>query len=242
LTSLIAVESLALKEYPMIQILCLYEQHIPRALLEALDAEPDMRVVEVVNSPQVALRRLQLYRCNLLLMTIERFSEDFFHFIRQVTQQTENPQVLVINMLESHEPILQSFQSGAIGYLLQDDPLEEVLYKVRAAHEKKAILSPEIAAALIVRLRELTQHRGAPFLLGKTGPIWSDISLTRREQQILRHIEKGHSNQKIADDLGIAYGTVANHIHNLFTKIGVNHRREAALLAGKLLPMMRKPG
>jgi DNA-binding NarL/FixJ family response regulator len=239
---LIVVESLVLKEYSMIQIMCLYEQHIPHALLKGLDAEPDMCVVEVVSSPLVALRHLQLRRCNLVLVTIERFSEELFHFIRQATQQAENPQVLVINMLKSHEPVLQSFQSGAIGYILQDDLLEDVVYKVRAAHAKKPILSPEMATALIIRLRELTQHRGAPFLLSETGPFWSDISLTRREQQILRHIEKGHSNQEIADELGVAYGTVANHIHNLFVKIGVNHRREAALLAGKLLPLMQKPG
>jgi two-component system nitrate/nitrite response regulator NarL len=129
----------------------------------------------------------------------------------------------VLGLTESSAQVLQYAQAGAAGYVLKDDSVEDLVRRIRAACDDKALVSPEVAAALMARLAQLA-HRVPE--TEATGDGRSD--LTPRELEVLRLISDGLSNQQIADHLVIEVGTVKNHVHSILQKLEVKSRQEAA--------------
>jgi DNA-binding NarL/FixJ family response regulator len=109
------------------------------------------------------------------------------------------------------------------GYVLQDDSVEDLLARLRAAHGGEALVSPGIAAAIIARVSELatlfSRVEGAG---GRAG------DLTPREREVLDLVAEGLTNQEIAERLVIAEGTVKNHVHSILGKLDVGSRQDAA--------------
>jgi DNA-binding NarL/FixJ family response regulator len=139
------------------------------------------------------------------------------------TQINPAIKVLVTGLPKSKNIILQYVMAGASGYILEDVSVERLLDHIRAAHEDKALVSPEIAAAMMTHISELA-YISAQDQLDTTAV--SD--LTNREREVLALIGKGLTNQEIADRLFIEVGTVKNHVHNLLKKLDVNSRDDAA--------------
>jgi DNA-binding NarL/FixJ family response regulator len=94
---------------------------------------------------------------------------------------------------------------------------------IRNAQENQAIVSPKMAAVLMSRVVELAR------LLAEIKPaVYETNGLTPREMEVLSLIEKGMSNQEIADRLFIEVGTVKNHVHSILEKLEVGSRNDAA--------------
>ena len=130
--------------------------------------------------------------------------------------------VLVLGLAESEEEILRYVEAGAAGYVLKDDSVEELLRNVRAVHSGEAVVSPEIAGALISRVGELAQLFADAFAIDKSA------DLTPREREVLKLLGQGLTNQEIADRLVIELGTVKNHVHSILDKLNVSSRKDAA--------------
>jgi DNA-binding NarL/FixJ family response regulator len=138
--------------------------------------------------------------------------------------ETELPtKVVVLGLAESEAEILRYVEAGAAGYVLKDDSVEELLSNIRAIHRGEAVVSPEIAAALMSRVTELAQLFTDVDVGAGANP-----ELTDREQEILGLISQGMTNREIAEALIIEVGTVKNHVHNILNKLNVSSRHEAA--------------
>jgi DNA-binding NarL/FixJ family response regulator len=101
----------------------------------------------------------------------------------------------------------------------------DLVDKIHAAHRGEALVSPEIAGALVSRITELTEVRPIPEYRYRLDQV---ADLTPREQEVLDLIGEGLSNQEIADHLVIEVGTVKNHVHSILNKLDVSDRDEAA--------------
>jgi DNA-binding NarL/FixJ family response regulator len=122
------------------------------------------------------------------------------------------------------EVVLRYIEAGAAGYVLSSEPLDELLRNIRAAHSDKALVSPDVAAALIARIGELAE------ILPDTPPQENVLGdLTDREHEVLALIGQGLTNQEIADRLVIELGTVKNHVHSILQKLDVDSRQDAAV-------------
>jgi DNA-binding NarL/FixJ family response regulator len=126
-------------------------------------------------------------------------------------------------------------EAGVNGYVLQNESVEEMLEKLQAAHEEKAIVSPVMAAALMERLTRLANLE-SPFAFIEARKTQFE-ELTTREIEVLDLIKDGCTNLEIADQLIIECGTVKNHVHNILKKLEVNNRHEAA----SVFQMHRQP-
>jgi DNA-binding NarL/FixJ family response regulator len=119
--------------------------------------------------------------------------------------------------------ILQYIEAGIAGYVLRDDSVDQLLHAVRAVYRGEAVVSPDIAAALMTRIAQLSNVC--------QGTTWSEsgvfLELTPRERQVLVLVQQGLSNQEIAASLTIELGTVKNHIHNILRKLNVRSRHDA---------------
>ena len=186
-----------------------------------LENEPDIEVAGCVTSLEEALARAPT--SDVLVVSTRLPDKGALRVTQAIAASGAPAKVLILGLAESKEEILQYVEAGAAGYVLQDDSVDDLLTKVRTTHSGEAVISPEIAAALMSRVAELAQSPPRPEA-GQADP----AELTPREREILELIGEGLSNQEIAERLVVEVGTVKNHVHNILQKLNVSNRREAA--------------
>ncbi len=219
----------------MIRITIVHEiDLVCSTLASVLREEPDLEVVGLAARAEDALVTMQHDECDVLLLNVSRPCHSLLRFIHETSNKKTKMKVLVVGIPKTEEFILQCFQAGAAGYVLRDDSLETLKQKIRAAYRGETFVSPRIAGALVSRVAQLSEFAN------NQGQDQCDLSmlradLTRREHEVLRHIERGRSNQEIAEALTIEVGTVKNHVHNILKKLNVDNRKRAAMLARQIL-------
>jgi DNA-binding NarL/FixJ family response regulator len=203
---------------------------ISSIVANVLDEEPDIHVVAQCASYEETLHVLEQQACEIVLVAANLPDNGAFRITETINEMDGNIKVLVIGLPHSKNAILQYVAAGASGYVLQEVSTERMLEHVRAAHDDRAIVSPDIAAALIDHIGELAQI---------SAQIDIDPSayaeLTPREREVLNLIGEDFSNRQIAEKLVIEVGTVKNHVHSILKKLDVSNRHEAA----SLLPYVR---
>jgi DNA-binding NarL/FixJ family response regulator len=192
-------------------------------IASALEDEPDIKVVGSATSVEEALEVIALEHVDLLLVSTRLPDQGALRLTEAITEKTLTTDVLVLGVTEKKERVLQYVEAGAIGYVLKDDTVEDMLETIRAAQEGKAFISPKIASALMERVSELA----GMFAALETGII-EQADLTSREIEVLELLGQNFTNQEIAERLVIELGTVKNHVHSILNKLNVNTRDEAA--------------
>lgn len=221
---LVFVCSNGAKRYLMIRVLIVNEiQLMCNIIASVLGDEPDIEVAGCVTTVEAALEHARNEDVDVVLISTRLPNQGALHLTRSLTTSVPLVNVLVLGLTERINEVLQYVEAGAIGYVLKNDSVDDMLTAIRAADKGKAKVSPEIAAALMQRLTELSQQ----FASLSPNPIES-ANLTPRELEILELLGQNLSNQEIADRLFIEVGTVKNHVHNLLNKLEVSNREEAA--------------
>ncbi len=134
--------------------------------------------------------------------------------------------VIITGVTDEPETILRYIEAGTVGYVLRQESVDEMVHKLNAVNEEKALVSPTMAALMMERLAQLSTLRSLA-LLTQT-KVNQLHTLTSRELEILDLISGGCTNQEIASQLFIECGTVKNHVHNILKKLEANNRQEAA--------------
>lgn len=116
--------------------------------------------------------------------------------------------------------ILPLLQAGATGFISRDASVGDLARAIIAAGRGEIVLPPEIAVQSLMALAQ-----GLPASQGKSEP------LSERESEVLQLLARGHTNKDIAQELILSVRTVEAHLRNIFTKLGVGSRTEAALWA-----------
>lgn len=208
----------------MIRILVVHQTRLISSIISSvLDEEKDITVLGQATGSDEALERLQKEPCEIVLVAATLPENGALKITEAVAQMEKPPKALVIGLPKSKNAILQYVAAGASGYVLQEVSTERLLDHIRAVYDGKAIISPDIAAALMNHISELAQ------ISTQTDIDPSAYSeLTPREREVLELIGEEYSNQQIADRLFIEVGTVKNHVHNILKKLDVSSRHEAA--------------
>jgi len=117
------------------------------------------------------------------------------------------------------EELIRLAEAGYIGFVSTDCSFQDLLRELRAAMREESNCPPRLAGALLrsFRKRQPEDRKGQDKHLDP---------LSRRERQVALLLEGRHSNKEIATELGIEFGTVKNHVHNVLTKLGVHTRWE----------------
>lgn len=191
--------------------------------------QPDMEVIGCATNQNDAMDQIE--SCNLALISTNLPGDGAYELTRQVSLLNACTRVLIFGENITRNAVLRYIEAGALGFVCQTvggEPLSEItkedlLKKIRYAARGEALLPPDIAAALVGRLAELTAW------LEEIKPAAGETHrLTRREREVLFLIGRDFTNQDIANHLIIEVGTVKNHVHNILAKLKVNSRREAA--------------
>ena len=185
-----------------------------RYLLLAVD---NVELVGEASSGAEALQLCEKLHPHVVLMDMRMPGMDGVEATLQIRERHPEIQVLVLSSFEEDEIIQRAMQAGAIGYLQKGISVDELAAAIRSAHAGKPTLSPEAFAVLV--------KGSAP------QPQKPSFDLSEREQEVLKMLVQGLSNNKIAKCLVITEATVKFHISNIFKKFNASNRTEAAAIA-----------
>lgn len=132
----------------------------------------------------------------------------------------ENTSVIIVGLPDADPGIIDAFEAGALGYLtLSGQSAEDVRRVVATVAAGEAALDPKLSAGVLARMRRLARSSGPASA--------RDASPTDREQDVLALLVAGNSNREIAAALHVSESTVKNHLHTLYSKLGVESRSQA---------------
>jgi DNA-binding NarL/FixJ family response regulator len=171
--------------------------------------------VGAADGGEAAVSLCEAERPDVLLLDLSMPDLDGVEVTRRLADGAPETRIVVFTSFSDRERIVQALDAGAIGYLLKDAEPEEIHGALRAAARGEAPLAPKAAAALLAE----RSSRPPP------------VDLTAREREVLSLVVAGMANKQIARRLGISEKTVKGHLTNLFQRIGVTDRTQAALWA-----------
>jgi DNA-binding NarL/FixJ family response regulator len=206
----------------MIRVLLVNE--IPlmcNVIASVLEDEPDIEVAGRATSVDEALD--QAPECDIVLVSTQLPDDGALKLIQALVETEPSVKMLALGLSETKEQVLSYVEAGADGYVLKDNSVDALLEHIRTVHRGKALVSPEIAGALMSRVSEWAQ-----LFEDIEAGVAETADLTPREREILELIGQGLTNQEIADCLVIQVGTVKNHVHNILQKLDVSSRQDAA--------------
>ncbi len=140
--------------------------------------------------------------------------------IREIVAEDPDARLLALTVSAREADVIEALAAGALGYLLKDTHPDELVRGVRLVAKGHAVLSGDIARALARSRRDSQAAEVAAD---------DDVALTPRELEVLRLIAEGADNVTIGRELSISKHTVKQYVANLFEKLGVGSRVEAAV-------------
>lgn len=189
-----------------------------------LEDEPDIHVVGAVNTVQDALLFLQGQESDVALVSVGLPDQGALTLVRTIVDRAPSMKVLALGLSEEDKnATLRYIEAGAMGYILKDSSLQELIEIIRLAQKGEARVSTKMARVIMERLSNLARM----FSVFET-KVDGDVHLTSRELEVLQCIGQGLTNQEIAARLVVEVGTVKNHVHSILEKLNVSSRDEAA--------------
>ncbi len=190
---------------------------VRRGLTSLLSAARGIDVVGAAADGEEALKWVAERKPDVVLMDVSMPGMTGMEAARRVLEVEPGTRVVMLTSFSQRDVVVESFDAGAVGYLLKDAEPEELINGIRAAARGDAPVSPKAA-------RELLEERSSRRPLDE---------LTQRERDVLTLVGQGMQNKQIAWRLGITEKTVKAHLGSVFDRLGVQDRTQAAIWAQK---------
>ncbi|WP_310735597.1 response regulator transcription factor [Cohnella herbarum] len=208
-------------EQSMVRVLLVDDHEMVRIGLAAvLGTEEGIEVVGEAGNGLDGLRLAREYSPDVVLMDLVMDGMDGIETTRRLMEEMPECRVIVLTSFLDDEKMYPVIEAGAFSYLLKTSRASEIADAIRAAARGQSVLESQVASKMMNRFRRPPQVAAQPH-----------EDLTDREMEVLKLIALGKSNQEIADDLFIGIKTVKYHLTNLFGKLSVEDRTQAAIYA-----------
>ncbi len=190
-----------------------------RSLLELSD---DIRIVGEAADGTQALDLIPQTKPDVVLLDMRMPGMSGLDVLNALAARGDLPPTIILTTFDDDQLVLAGLKAGARGYLLKDVSLEQLVNAVKAVASGGSLVQPVVTQRLLAGLERMQNEFTS---LDRPDP------LTERETEILRLMAGGYSNKEIANSLGVAEGTVKNHVSNILSKLGVRDRTRAVLKA-----------
>jgi DNA-binding NarL/FixJ family response regulator len=205
-----------------IRVLAADDQSMVRAGFRMLlSEEPDIEVVAEASNGLEAVQKAARFGPTVVLMDIRMPELDGLEATRRILAADDTARVLILTTFDLDEYIYEALRAGASGFVLKDDPPEQLLAAIRTIAGGEALLSPAVTKRVIKQFAR-TPRPTPPKALDQ---------LTERELEVFRLIARGLSNAEIGRELHISDTTVKTHITHILQKLDLRDRVQAVVLA-----------
>jgi len=205
-----------------IRVLVADDQSMVRAGFRMLlSGEADIEVVAEAIDGREAVAKAARFTPDVVLMDIRMPELDGLEATRRILDGRPEARILVLTTFDLDEYVYEALRAGASGFMLKDEPPEQLIAAVRTVASGDGLLSPAVTARVIqefARSRTLAPPAG----LGE---------LTSRENDVLKLLVRGMSNGEIAAEMHLSETTVKTHVSHTLQKLGVRDRVHAVVLA-----------
>lgn len=184
-----------------------------------LEFDGSIEVIEEANDGIECLEKLKQKRPDILLLDINMSDMNGIEVLEELKRVNDPLKVLMLTVHSEVEYLVKAIDIGADGYILKDSGSQELKQAINVIMEGESYIQPSLLPALNSRLinRDIDKEKIE--------------TLTKREMEILTQVAGGMFNKEIAINLNISERTVKNHISNIFKKIDVSDRTQAAVFA-----------
>lgn len=197
---------------------------VREGLRTLLEAQPDIEVVGEATNGEEAVDRTKEVQPDIILMDITMPGMNGLEATQQIKQQNTDVKILILTMHESDEYLFKFIDVGASGYFVKGGSSSELISALRMVWRGDLFLYPTMAKKLLSdymnRVRSGQDKK-------------SYDGLTSREQEVMKLVAEGNTNQEIADLLVISVATVQTHRAHIMAKLGLHSRTELVKYALK---------
>ncbi len=208
-----ATRVLVVEPHPIMQV----------GLRSVLESAPGVELVGVCEDGASALQLCREARPHLVILEVNLPGMNGVQVCQAIKRDHPQTEVLVLTADDRDETVFEAIRAGATGYILKDITPENLVRAIHAIVKGQTMVHPRIARRVLDRLSLLAQDEEGSRLYGD--------GLTEREVEILVEVAKGATNKEIARKLFISESTVKSRLRNIFRKISVRDRAEAAAYA-----------
>jgi DNA-binding NarL/FixJ family response regulator len=208
----------------MIRVLVADDQPMVRAGFRTLlTGEENLEVVAEAGTGLEAVDKAARFDPTVVLMDIRMPALDGLQATRRILNADPAARVLILTTFDVDEYVYEALSAGASGFVLKDDPPEQLIAAVRTVAAGEALLSPAVTRRVIQRFTRIPRH----------APPKGFDELTDREQEVFLTVARGLSNAEIGEELFISETTVKTHVTHVLQKLDLRDRVQAVVLAYK---------
>jgi DNA-binding NarL/FixJ family response regulator len=202
-----------------ISLLIVHSKELIRAGLRAMLANSGIKIVGEATTADNAASLAKKHQPDVLLLDSALPGGDAFDLLKKIGKSVPATKFVLLSALENPTYVARAKASGASDFLLESVSGKELVKAIENAVSGKSAqatgLFGNVAASMAAREKRSTR----------------EPRITPREEQVLRHVALGLSNDEIARSLGISVETVKEHVQNLLWKLSVKDRTQAAVWA-----------
>ncbi len=194
---------------------------VREGLKQLIELEDDIEVIKLVGDGKSCINCIKTDKPDIVLLDINMPVMNGLEVLEYLRDENIEANVIVLTIHNEVEYLLKAIDIGVKGYILKDGDSDLLLSAIRSVNQGESYIQPNMATMLLKRVQVMDREERVK------------SSLTRREIEVLKLITNGLLNREIAETLDISEKTVKNHVSNIFRKIDVNDRTQAAVYAIK---------
>lgn len=187
-----------------------------------LQRSEDFEIVEEAGDGLEGIKRAKSLQPDVVLLDLHMPGITGREAVKLISEEVPNTHVLMLTVSEDGDDLLDTLRAGASGYLLKNIETDTLIDAIRRVARGESVISPQMTAKLIQGVRNPPR--------AVAGEADKD-KLSAREREILGCLARGESNKEIARSLDLAESTVKIHIQNIFKKLNLSSRVQAAVYA-----------
>ena len=208
-----------------IKVLIADDHRVVREGLSAiLKTKENIDVVGEAQDGQEAVEKARSLVPDVILMDVSMPRMGGVEATRVIKRELPHIGIVALTMYEEQQYIFDLVRAGATGYLLKDTDSSQIVKAIQSIYHGESLIHPSVASKILAEFSLLAQKKGKK-------PSWVEHDLTEREITVLRLVADGKTNKEIANSLDLSEKTVKNHVRNIFHKLQVYDRTQAAILA-----------
>ncbi|MTI70601.1 MAG: response regulator transcription factor [Firmicutes bacterium] len=195
---------------------------IREGLVKILKLDESIETIKQASSGKEAIKLIKKFTPDVILLDINMPEINGLKTLKQIKKINNQIKIIILTIHNDEEYLFNALDTGTNGYILKDSDSDTILKAIKKVYKGETYIQPSLSSLLIKKYKNKKPSKKKIIQ-----------TLTNREYEILSLIAKGLSNEDISNKLFISEKTVKRHISNLYKKLGVKDRINAAIFAYK---------